>query len=70
MTTRIFIEPTRTCWIATFENSAVMPNGEPLPLPFHHSAEQTVVVADLKRRFPHAMVLVRTKAGWRHPVML
>jgi hypothetical protein len=41
-------------WQAIFRDSPIMPNGEPLPLPFTVKASAEMVKADLRKRFPEA----------------
>jgi hypothetical protein len=50
-------------WQAIFRDSPVIPNGEPLPLPFTLQASAETVKADLRKRFPGAAFVV--KAGSR-----
>lgn len=50
-------------WQAIFRGSDIMPNDVPLPLPFTSQAPSTLVVSDLRSRFPGAAFVV--KAGSR-----
>jgi len=43
-------------WLARFANTARMPCGEWIPLPFNLLARFEMVARDLKRRFPGAVV--------------
>ena len=59
----IYLEDSATCWTATCQGSDVMPNGEPLPLPFTRDCSICVVADDLRRRFPGARVVSRNESG-------
>lgn len=49
-------------WQAIFQNSAVMPNGVALPLPFTTSAAAEMVKNDLRGRFPGAAFVVKANS--------
>jgi hypothetical protein len=48
-------------WQAVFKGSD-MPNGVALPLPFGLSASSEMVRADLRRRFPGALFVVKASS--------